>query len=130
MQENYGLTTDMVDDYINCDADVPTKCENDEMNQIYDDVVAEFITDNGDADNDDIDDDDDVQEPTITTWEVMDCMAKTRQYLLSKNLGHLLDTVDKLQNGIAESAASSVRQRTLDSFSTLHNNNQNYCFRE
>ena len=49
--------------------------ENDEMNQIHDDVVAEFITDNGDADNDDIDDDDDVQEPTITTREVMDCMA-------------------------------------------------------
>jgi len=76
MQENYGLTADMVDDYVNCDTDVPTKCENNEMNQVHDDVVAEFITVNGDADNDDFDDDaDDMQEPTITMQEVMVCMA-------------------------------------------------------
>ena len=43
-------------------------------------------------------------------------MAKTWQYLLSKNLGHLLDTIDKLQIGITESAVSSMRQRTLDCF--------------
>lgn len=110
---------DVVDDYLHCDDDLPTACDETSVEQEL--LNDHILNQSGHAESDEEEDNDDLPPESISTKEALECIEKLKHFLSSKDMNDAMIPLYAIHSVITESTSRIYKQSTLDSFIVKNN---------
>ena len=107
-------STDVVGDYLHCDDDLPTACDEASVEQEL--INDHMIIQSDPIESEDEEDDDLIPQESISTKEAFECIDKLKHYLSSKDMSDAMAPPYAIHNAITQCTTSKCKQSTLDSF--------------